>query len=745
MSFLDELKKLVGLKQFQSRYEKRFINEWVLTTLITVFILALFSSWHVVSSVGNIFYDQIQQRQKVAVHQDILIVGLDDKSIAELGGWPLSRNHYAQLLKKLADEQNAPKRIGFDVLFLDPKPEDKVFAEQLKRHHVILPVEFRYDEESQSELGVYPVSPIKEAVDGFGHIQITYDQDGVIRGSQLQANGAFHFSAMMADQSVAKGYKRFSMLDPAHAYPIISLSDALSDHFNRSIFKDKYVLIGAVAPSLGDRYPTVFSGKNDAGTPGVQINADLLSAILDGKLIYPTEDYQVFFFGLVGLLAILLGLLNLSPAGEMISTLVVVTFLLLFTYLALTFNSIWINPLPAIVTIVLVKPVWAWRRMEMMVHFMQDKTSSLQVSSEAQNVTPVPTSSKASFIQYTQMLGEAIELASERLNFLALVISEIPEAVLITDDAGMVMRHNQQMESVFESADLRKGQSIDWLFKKLKVFSSERLEELMHCTYVEERFAAHDKMGALREFRMRIIPLPITPTSHWRLMMMVDITDLVNLQKQRDRTLAILTHDMRTPVASILATLRQDNKGQSLDSNQSESIHKHAHFLLKMMDDFILSIRAEAEQYRLEETLFETLLDEALYQIKELMQSRQMRIDIDASELPAFVQVDSRLMTRVIVNLLGNAIRYGAAGTQVTLLVENIQVSQHSKVQLTISNFVGDQQHQEHESPENKGFGMGLEFIRTVIKKHQGTFQQHISAKPGEIAQVIITLPSISI
>lgn len=745
MFFLDELKKLIGLKRYQSRYEKRFINEWILTTLITVFILALFSSWHVVSSVGNIFYDQIQLRQQAPVSRDILIIGLDDKSIGELGGWPLSRNHYAQFLKKLADEQNQPKKIGFDVLFLDPKPEDTAFAEQLKRHHVILPVEFRYDEDTQSEQGVYPVSPIKDAVEGFGHIQITYDHDGVIRGSQLAANGASHFSVMMAAKSVPDGYKRFGMSDPAHAYHIISLSDALSDSFDRSIFKGKYVLIGAVAPSLGDRYPTVFSGKNDAGTPGVQINADLLGAILNEQLIFPIEDYQVFLFGFVGLLAILLGLLNLSPAGEMISTLVVVILLLLFTYLALTFNYIWINPLPAIVTIVLVKPVWAWRRMEMMVHFMQDKTSSLQVSSDEQSVIPMPTSSKASFIQYTQMLGEAIELASERLNFLALVITEIPEAVLITNDAGLVMRHNQQMESVFESEDLRKGQSIGLLFQKLKVFSSERVDELLHCTYSEERFAAYDKNGALREFRMRIIPLPITPTSHWRLMMMVDITDLVNLQKQRDRTLAILTHDMRTPVASILATLRQETNGGSLDVRQSESIHKHAHFLLKMMDDFILSIRAEAEQYRLEETLFETLLDEALYQIKELMQSRQMSIHNEASELPAFVQVDSRLMTRVIVNLLGNAIRYGAAGSQVSLLVQNIEIPNHSKIQLTISNFVGDHQHHEHDSPENKGFGMGLEFIQTVIKKHQGTFQQRIPTNPGDVAQVIITLPSISI
>ncbi len=745
MSYLSKIKKLVGFGRYQSRYEKRFVSEWYVTALITALILAFFTSWNVVSSIGNIFYDRIQLAQKSEAHPEILIVAIDDKSIAALGGWPLSRSHYAELLKKLADEQYQPKKIGFDILFLDPTPADQFFSDQMKRHQVTLPVEFRYESSQKIQQGVYPVSPIREAAKSFGHIQITYDHDGVIRGSQLNANQAQHFSAVISGQSFNSSHERFNMVDPAQGYRMISLSDALANDFDRSVFKNKYVLVGATAASLGDRYPTIFSGKNDAGTPGVEINADLLSAILQGKLIHQVENHTVFLFGLLGLVAVLLGLLALSPAGEMLLTALVVLTLLVVSYFSLRLQYIWINPLPAVIAIILVKPVWAWRRMEMMTHFMQDKTAALQAESSESNLLPLLKSSKASFIQYTQMLGEAIESASERLNFLALVISEIPEAVLITDESGMVMRHNQQMESVFELDDLKKGQSIALLFQKLEVFSKEKIDELMQRTYSEERFAAYDKTGALREFRMRMLPLPISQTSHWRLMMMVDITDLVNLQKQRDRTLAILTHDMRTPVASILAILRKESQGSALTANQSISIHKHAHFLLKMMDDFILSIRAEAEQYRLEETLFETLLDEALYQIKELMQSRQMSIHTRASELPAFVQVDSRLMTRVIVNLLGNAIRYGASGSQVDVLVENIELAGISKVKLMITNFVGDQSSFDHESPENKGFGMGLEFIQTVIKKHNGSFEQFIPKAQGETAQVIISLPSLSI
>jgi CHASE2 domain-containing sensor protein/signal transduction histidine kinase len=753
MQYFAEIKKLIGLGRQPSRYEKKFVTEWYVTAAITALMLAFFVTWNVISSVGNIFYDQIQVAQKPRPNPDILIVTIDDQSIAQLGGWPLSRSHYANLLKQLADEENQPKKIGFDILFLDSTSADQALAEQMRRHQVILPVEFRYDEVSQHKQAVYPVNDLKAAAADFGHLEISYDHDGVIRGSHVSANQAPHFSVAISGKSQAWGYQRFNMVDPAQGYQAVSLYQALSKDFDRGVFKNKYVLIGATAASLGDRYPTIFSGKQDMGTPGVQINADLLSAILQGKLIDQAGNQAVFWFGMMGLLLVLLGLLILSPTGEIVLTAIVVITLLMLSYLLLRLHCLWINPLPAIVAIVLVKPVWAWRRMEMMSYFMQEKTQALaqeneqstHASIQMQSQMAMNKSSKASFIQYIQMLSEAIQSANERLNFLALVIREIPEAVLITDESGLVMRHNQKMEAVFDPVYLKKGHYLELLFQKLNVFSAEKIDELLERPYSEERFAAHDQSGSLREFRMRVLPLPISPTSHWRLMMMVDITDLVNLQKQRDRTLAILTHDMRTPVASILAILRNEGKSEGLVTSQSLSINKHAHYLLKMMDDFILSIRAEAEQYRLEETLFETLLDEALYQIKELMQSRKMVIKTKQADEPAFVQVDSRLITRVIVNLLGNAIRYGQVESKVEVFVNNIIKNEQSCIELTIENIVGDGRHLAHDAPENQGFGMGLEFIQTVIKKHHGSFDQQISSVQGGIAKVIISLPSISI
>lgn len=749
------IKLFERLKVFVSRglsqYEKKFALEWCVTATITVLILALFTSWPFFDSIGNLFYDRVESANKIKPSEEIIIVAIDDKTISALGGWPLSRAHYADFLKKLADTENWPKAIAFDVLFLDDTPADSQLAAQMARHHIVLPVELRHEKRTGVKQAVLPVLPLQTVNPSYGHIEISYDGDGVIRGAQLYSSGVPHFSLALASKEIppqAHRYTRFPMASAESGFKTISLSDVLDKDFPIERLKNKYLLVGATAPSLGDRYPTLYSGVHGSGSPGVEIHASLLNALLNGDLIDQAPTWLVNTLSFACLFSVLIGLLLLSPSLEITLSISAIALMMALSYGLLKLGHVWFNPLPAVVVIILVKPVWAWRRMEMISHFMQEKTDDLQrieKDEKAMTLSAPVKSSRASFVQYTQMLSEAIQSANERLNFLALVISEIPEAVLIADENGRIMRHNQRMEAIFDGHHLTKGHLIEHLFFHLKVFSTEKISELLDRPYSEERFAAVDKNGVLREFRMRVLPLPISKVSHWRLMMMVDITDLVNLQKQRDRTLAILTHDMRTPVASILAICRSEDFSPEGQQVQVANVRKHSNFLLAMMDDFILSIRAESDTYRMDETLIETLLDEAIYQVRELMQSREMTI-VYAPAYPVFLEVDARLMTRVIVNLLGNAIRYGAYGSEVQVLSElNTNSFGQSMVALTISNFVGAQVSSDEQAPENKGFGMGLEFIQTVISKHQGNFKQDIPREEGARASVTIDLPCIAI
>ncbi|MCZ7585648.1 MAG: adenylate/guanylate cyclase domain-containing protein [Deltaproteobacteria bacterium] len=92
---------------------------------------------------------------------------------------------------------------------------------------------------------------------------------------------------------------------PAGSFPRISASDVLSPDFDASVFKDRLVLVGVTAPSVGDLVPTPFAR---AGYPGVEVHANVLDNLLAGDALersaaYYLIDMAVMLFGaaLVGL------------------------------------------------------------------------------------------------------------------------------------------------------------------------------------------------------------------------------------------------------------------------------------------------------------------------------------------------------------------------------------------------------------------------------------------------------------
>ena len=171
----------------------------------------------------------------------------------------------------------------------------------MQRHRVVLPLEFRYRPDAHRRQAILPAQAIQAANPQYGHIQISYDADGLIRGSHIYEEGARHFALALWGEEVHLDdtYQRFPMVDPKVGFKTYALSDVLSERFNGALLKDKYALVGAMAASLGDRYPTIYSGVSDAGSPGVEINASLLNALMHGDLISQASTWQIYLFSLI--------------------------------------------------------------------------------------------------------------------------------------------------------------------------------------------------------------------------------------------------------------------------------------------------------------------------------------------------------------------------------------------------------------------------------------------------------------
>jgi CHASE2 domain-containing sensor protein/tRNA A-37 threonylcarbamoyl transferase component Bud32 len=254
---------------------------------------------------------------------EIIIVGIDDRSTNQIGRWPWQRDLLAQLISAIS--QGSPKLIGLDIFLPEDIEEDtsgrtRILAQEIyAAGNVILPIYFNLSDVGiaplrtpepivKSAIGggrdysklsasltsarqiYYPSQALTDASHAFGHINIDYDADGLIRrepliidydgysypsfGLQLaaqylktdrdrikpQKDGGLHVGniAIPAD-------KRQRMLVNYHgpnlSFKRISAVEVLNGETDPKMFAQKIVLVGlttavskswALVPSFGE-------------------------------------------------------------------------------------------------------------------------------------------------------------------------------------------------------------------------------------------------------------------------------------------------------------------------------------------------------------------------------------------------------------------------------------------------------------------------------------------------------------
>lgn len=239
----------------------------------------------------------------------IAIIAIDDKSIAELGRYPWSRDNYARLLDKLTAAK--AKAVMFDVFY--PEPEnarnDKLFAAATKRAgNVVLAVVFDFDKEGRVTTVTRSLPEIEKGAYGVGHINQLPDDDGVIRRIPLllEQDGRQIPSLGLMGAMLALGEKEFTPGDfdialgersiPVDAgyrmwlnytggpgiYPRYSFTDVVHGRVAESDLSGKVLFLGATALGIYDMRVTPFHGN----TPGVELHATVTDNIVSGRHIH---------------------------------------------------------------------------------------------------------------------------------------------------------------------------------------------------------------------------------------------------------------------------------------------------------------------------------------------------------------------------------------------------------------------------------------------------------------------------
>ncbi len=188
-----------------------------------------------VQSLENIVYDaKLRLTMPKTLDSRIIIVDIDEKSLAEVGRWPWHRQKLAALTQELLQNQRV-SAIGFDLVFAegdDMREADTQFAQSFLQKNVVLGYYFTSDREARTS-GVLPkpviqqinlsgrkiratewdgfganIATLAEAAPLAGFFNAIADDDGVVRSTPLLASfkGDYYESMALAVYRAATGY-----------------------------------------------------------------------------------------------------------------------------------------------------------------------------------------------------------------------------------------------------------------------------------------------------------------------------------------------------------------------------------------------------------------------------------------------------------------------------------------------------------------------------------------------------------
>jgi adenylate cyclase len=302
------------------------------------------------------------------IGQVVLIV-VDDASLAEIGPWPWPRVTFAELIDAMASAP--PRVIAFDIIFPDPSPDDAALVQAIRRvPEFVQPVVGVGATRFPANVNAFPrfdtalatTPALQTSNTTLAHTLIMPDTDGIVRSIpiaidasgrryaalglaalglyQRQAlalqleNGSVAFDGMRLPVDT-QGQMHLNFVSP-NTRRVVSFVDALRGRVDLARLRDKIVLIGVTSSAAPESFETPLSLGSRRVYP-VEIQADLIETLLGHHVL--AEQDRLTQIVLIFLMALLAG--ATLPHFRLLSAaaLTIVYFLAYLVYAFQKFND----------------------------------------------------------------------------------------------------------------------------------------------------------------------------------------------------------------------------------------------------------------------------------------------------------------------------------------------------------------------------------------------------------------------
>jgi PAS domain S-box-containing protein len=346
------------------------------------------------------------------------------------------------------------------------------------------------------------------------------------------------------------------------------------------------------------------------------------------------------------------------------------------------------------------------------------------------------------------------------------------DALMTTDPRGIISDVNKQMELLTGST---RDELIGAPFKDYFT-DPERAEAAIRRVLSEGKVTDYELTARTRNGQETIVSYnattfydrdrklqgvfasarDVTERSRLEKQMQNQAAELSDLHRRKDEFLAMLSHELRSPLAPIANAVQMLGlqKGtESLVQRQSRAIieRQMAH-LQHLVDDLleVSRITTGMVQLRRVPVTISDIIEGAIETVRPLIEKRRHEFSVSVPSEPIWLNADAARLEQVVVNLLTNAAKYTDEAGHIWLTVlkegdECVLRIRDTGVGITAELLpcIFDLFTQADRSLDRSqgGLGIGLALVQRLTELHNGTVEVHSTLKQG--SEFIVRLPFV--
>lgn len=351
----------------------------------------------------------------------------------------------------------------------------------------------------------------------------------------------------------------------------------------------------------------------------------------------------------------------------------------------------------------------------------------------------------------TEELRQNLDNVNKQKNQTEAILLHIKDGIISVDLNGNVTYINPAAINFFDLT--QDDNTFDKIFKKIGIdVNLEKIVYLDDLTSSEQKVFINEKY--INIFFAPVKDLKKIPNGI--IILLQDITEHVKLDNMRKEFVADVSHELKTPITSILGyteTLLEGDYDKETQVKFLNVIESESHRMAKLVSDLLTLSRYDNNKNKTEITDIDLgdLTKKCLEKLKVEIEKKQHKIECFVTAEVPLVKVDKYGIERVILNILTNAIKYTPENGNIKIYVGFVYNDAYIKV---IDNGIGIPEKdlprvferfyrvEKARAREMGGTGLGLAIAKEIIEQNNGSI--NIKSVQGKGTEVVIRIPAKS-